>query len=78
MARYEHLPISRKARDLTVYFEKIVRDFLGRREEDVKSVEAFASSLSRQSKKDDHREHKKAWERIPKPFLAMCSAGGKA
>lgn len=27
MARYEHLPIYRKAMDLTVYFEKIVRNF---------------------------------------------------
>lgn len=27
MARYEHLPIYKKAMDLTVYFEKIVRNF---------------------------------------------------
>lgn len=27
MARYEHLPICKKAMDLTVYFEKIVRNF---------------------------------------------------
>ena len=27
MARYEHLPIYKKALDLTVYFEKIVRNF---------------------------------------------------
>ena len=27
MARYEHLPIYKKAMDLTVYFEKIVRSF---------------------------------------------------
>ena len=26
MARYEHLPIYKKAMDLTVYFEKIMRD----------------------------------------------------
>jgi hypothetical protein len=25
MARYEHLPIYKKAMDLTIYFEKIVR-----------------------------------------------------
>ena len=27
MARYEHLPIYKKAMDLTIYFEKIVRNF---------------------------------------------------
>ena len=27
MARYEHLPIYKKALDLTIYFEKIVRNF---------------------------------------------------
>jgi len=27
MAQYEHLPIYKKALDLTVYFEKIVRNF---------------------------------------------------
>jgi len=27
MAQYEHLPIYKKAFDLTVYFEKIVRNF---------------------------------------------------
>jgi hypothetical protein len=27
MARYEHLPIYQQAMDLTVYFEKIVRNF---------------------------------------------------
>jgi hypothetical protein len=27
MARYEHLPIYKKAMNLTVYFEKIVRNF---------------------------------------------------
>ncbi len=27
MAQYEHLPIYKKAYDLTVYFEKIVRNF---------------------------------------------------
>ena len=27
MARYEHLPIYKKAMDLTVYLEKIVRNF---------------------------------------------------
>ena len=27
MAQYEHLPIFKKAYDLTLYFEKIVRDF---------------------------------------------------
>lgn len=27
MARYEHLPIYKQAMDLTVYFEKIVRNF---------------------------------------------------
>jgi hypothetical protein len=27
MARYEHLPIYKKAMDLTVYFEKTVRNF---------------------------------------------------
>ncbi len=27
MARYEHLPIYKKSMDLTVYFEKIVRNF---------------------------------------------------
>jgi hypothetical protein len=27
MARYEHLPIYKKAFDLTVYFDKIVRNF---------------------------------------------------
>ena len=27
MARYEHLPIYKKAMDLTIYFEKTVRNF---------------------------------------------------
>ena len=27
MARYEHLPIYKKAMDLTIYFEKVVRNF---------------------------------------------------
>jgi len=27
MARYAHLPIYKKAMDLTIYFEKIVRNF---------------------------------------------------
>lgn len=27
MARYEHLPIYKKAMDLTIYFETIVRNF---------------------------------------------------
>ena len=27
MARYEHVPIYKKAMDLTIYFEKIVRNF---------------------------------------------------
>ena len=27
MAQYEHLPIYKKAMDLTIYFEKIVRNF---------------------------------------------------
>jgi len=27
MARYEHLPIYKKAMDLTIYFEKVVRGF---------------------------------------------------
>ena len=27
MARYEHLPIYKKSMDLTIYFEKIVRNF---------------------------------------------------
>ena len=27
MARYEHLPIYKKAMDLAIYFEKIVRNF---------------------------------------------------
>jgi hypothetical protein len=27
MARYEHLPIYKQAMDLTVYFEKIVKNF---------------------------------------------------
>lgn len=27
MARYEHLPIYKKAMDLTIYFEKIVKNF---------------------------------------------------
>ncbi|HUT72288.1 MAG TPA: four helix bundle protein [Desulfatiglandales bacterium] len=27
MARYEHLPIYKKAMDFTIYFEKIVRNF---------------------------------------------------
>ena len=27
MARYEHLPIYKKAMDLTIYLEKIVRNF---------------------------------------------------
>jgi hypothetical protein len=27
MARYEHLPIYKGAMDLTIYFEKIVRNF---------------------------------------------------
>ena len=27
MARYEHLPIYKKALDITIYFEKIVRNF---------------------------------------------------
>ncbi|MCP4270224.1 MAG: four helix bundle protein [Candidatus Brocadiaceae bacterium] len=27
MARYEHLPIYKKAMDMTIYFEKIVRSF---------------------------------------------------
>ncbi len=27
MARYEHLPIYKKAMDLSIYFEKIVRNF---------------------------------------------------
>ena len=27
MARYEHLPIYKKAMDLTIYLEKVVRNF---------------------------------------------------
>jgi hypothetical protein len=27
VARYEHLPIYKKAMDLTIYFEKVVRNF---------------------------------------------------
>ena len=27
MARYEHLPIYKKAMDVTIYFEKIVKNF---------------------------------------------------
>ncbi len=27
MARYEHLPIYKKATDLTIYLEKVVRNF---------------------------------------------------
>jgi hypothetical protein len=27
MARYEHLPIYKKTMDLTIYFEKVVRNF---------------------------------------------------
>jgi len=41
MARYEHLPIYKQAMDLSVYFEKTVRDFSSDRlycEEDIPAI----------------------------------------